>query len=108
MAAASSLAYSAFAVKKTVSGSTTPTAVTLAGTPWISDATVTLTLASAVLSTDTVTVSYTKPNTGTYNKLADATGHEVASFTDDAVTNITPDTTPPSFSMRRPTARYSR
>ena len=67
-------------------------AVTLSGTPSISFDLVTLTLASAVMSTtnNTVTVSYTKP---TSNPLrASATGNaEVASFTDQAVS------TPPNF-----------
>ena len=61
----------------------------------ISGATVTLTLASAVLHTDTVVkVRYTQ---GT-NRLKDVAGNEVASFTDQTVTNITDDTTAPTFS----------
>ena len=61
----------------------------------IAGATVTLTLASAVTATDTVVkVRYTQ---GT-NRLKDAAGNEVASFTDKDVTNVTGDTTPPTFS----------
>ena len=50
----------------------------------------TLTLATAVVSTDTdVKVSYAKPDSGTDNTLVDANGNEVATFTDQAVTNNT-------------------
>ena len=55
--------------------------------------TVTLTLASAVTDTDSVTVGYTKPSTG--SKLQDASGNEVATFSDKTVTN---NTGPPNFS----------
>ena len=59
--------------------------------PAISSATVTLTLASAVVATDTgVKVSYTKPGAGTNNKLKDAANNEVTDFADRAVTNNTP------------------
>ena len=96
LAAAASLANSAFAVKKTPSGQAEE-AVSLSGSPSISGATVTLTLAAAVRGTDTgVKVSYTPPTTGTDNKLADENGNEVASFTDRTVTNET-DATPPTF-----------
>ena len=88
LAAAASLANGAFAVKKTPSGGS-ETTVALTGSPSISGATVTLTLATAVASTDTVTVSYTRPTLGTNNRLQDAAGNEVASFTDRAVTNET-------------------
>ena len=57
----------------------------------ISGKVVTLTLASAVLDTDTVKVRYTKPST---NPLQDAQGHDVATFADQDVTNNSPDTTP--------------
>ena len=96
LAAAASLANSAFAVKKTPSGQAEE-AVSLSGSPSISGATVTLTLAAAVRGTDTgVKVSYTPPTTGTDNKLADENGNDVASFTDRTVTNET-DATPPTF-----------
>ena len=88
LAAAASLANSAFAVKKTPSGGS-ETTVALTGSPTIGGATVTLTLATAVVSTDTVTVSYTRPTTGTANNLQDGAGNEVASFTDRTVTNNT-------------------
>ena len=61
----------------------------------ISGKTVTLTLASAVLDTDTVKVRYTKPGSG--NKLQGTNDAEVATFTDRAVTNDTTDTIAPGF-----------
>ena len=90
LAAASSLANSAFTVKKTPADGTEQT-VSLVGSPSISGATVTLTLAAAIAETDAgVKVSYTKPTTGSANKLADANGNEVDSFTDQEVTNALP------------------
>ena len=56
--------------------------VALAGSPAIDGKTVTLTLGAAVVHTDEVTVSYTKPAAGTDNKLEDLVGNEAASFTD--------------------------
>ena len=85
--AAASLANGAFAVKKTPQGGTEE-AVSLSGTPAIDGATVSLTLANAVLSADTdVKVSYTVPDPELGDKLTDAAGYEVASFTDQPVTN---------------------
>ena len=89
LAAAASLANGAFAVKKTPESSSTATTETLTGRPSISGRTVTLTLASAVVATDTVTVTYTKPTAGSNNKLKDAANNEVETFTDQPVTNIT-------------------
>ena len=58
--------------------------------PEISASTVVLTLATAVVPTDTsIKVSYTKPATGTDNKIKDSAGLETDSFTDQAVTNNT-------------------
>ena len=88
LADAANLANGAFAVKKTPSGGS-ETTVALTGSPAISSGTVTLTLATAVVSTDTVTVSYIRPTSGTANALQDAAGNQVASFTDRAVTNDT-------------------
>ena len=88
LAAAANLANGAFTVKKTPSGGS-ETSVALTGSPAISGATVTLTLAAAVVSTDAVTVSYTPPTSGTASRLQDAAGNEVASFTDRTVTNNT-------------------
>ena len=88
LAAAANLANSAFTVKKTPSGGSEET-VALSGSPSISGSAVTLTLAAAVVSTDAVTVSYTRPTSGTANALEDAAGNEVASFTDRTVTNNT-------------------
>ena len=76
-------AASAFTVTVTPDGGTgvTRTVDSVA----IDDDTVTLTLASAVADTDTVKVRYTKPTSG--NKLQDANGNEVATFTDKTATN---------------------
>ncbi len=87
LAAAPNLANSAFAVKKTPAGGSEQT-VDLSGTPGTSGATVTLTLDAPVAASDTgITVSYTKPATGSGNKLQDAAGNEVEDFTDEPVTN---------------------
>ena len=89
LAAAGSLAGAAFTVERTPQGSTEET-VSVSGSPAIGGATVTLTLAATVASTDTdVKVSYAKPGTGTDNRLADAAGNETASFTDQPVTITT-------------------
>ena len=96
LGAAASLANSAFTVKKGPSGS--QTTLTLSGTaPVISGSTVTLTLAAAstVSATDTnVLVTYTKPGTGTANKLVDAFGNETGTFADQVVTNLLSTTVP--------------
>ena len=88
LAAAASLANNAFTVEKTPSGGS-ETTVSLTGSPLISGAAVTLTLAAPVASTDSVTVGYTKPTSGTGNTLEDASGNEVANFADRAVINNT-------------------
>ena len=85
---AASLANGAFMVKKTPSGGS-ETTLTLAGAPSISGKTVTLTLdaASSISNTDTaIKVTYTKPDTGTDNKLIDGFGNEVATFANQEVT----------------------
>jgi uncharacterized repeat protein (TIGR02059 family) len=93
---AASLANNAFTVKKTLQNGTEEM-VSVDGTPVISGATVTLTLASAVLDTDSgVTVRYVKPDTGANNKLIDVGGNEAESFTDQPVIN-TLDTTKPDL-----------
>ena len=105
LAAAASLANSAFTVKKTASGGSEATvALSTSVAPVISGTTVTLTLGTALVSTDgSVKVTYTKPATGSANKLADAAGNETATFTDQTVTNNTPaaSCTAPSFGTRR-------
>ena len=94
LGAAANLANLAFAVKKTPDGGTETTVNLSSTAPSISGDTVTLTLAAAVVSTDTgVKVSYTKPGSGTNNKVVDAVGNEAASFTDQAVT-ITANSAP--------------
>ena len=96
LGAAASLANSAFTVKKNGSA----TRLTMSATaPLISGSTVTLTLAAAssVSATDTnVLVTYTKPGTGTANKLVDAFGNETATFEDEVVANVTPAATAPT------------
>ena len=98
LAPAASLANGAFTVKKTPSGGSEQTE-SLSGSPSISGATVTLTLAAAAVHTDTgVKISYTKPASGSNNKLQDAADNEVAGFTDRAVANETADPTAPAVS----------
>ena len=96
LGAAASLVNSAFTVKKTPQGGAEET-VSLTGSPAIDGATITLTLASAVLETDTdVKVSYAKPGSGTGNRIVDAAGNEAAGFADEPVANVAGgDTTPP-------------
>ena len=106
LAPAASLVNSAFTVKKTPSGGGNEQAQSLSGSPSISGATVTLTLAAAVAHNDTgVKVSYTKPASGSNNKLQDAAANEVAGFADQAVTNNTanPDTPAPTGLMAQDT-----
>ncbi len=94
LGAAASLANGAFTVKKGSGGTTQ----TLSGSPSISGSTVTLTLATTVTATDTdVKVSYTKPTTGTANKLVDAFDNEVATFPDQNVINQLADQVPPEL-----------
>ena len=84
LGAAASLANGAFTVKKGSGGTTQ----TLSGSPSISGSTVTLTLATTVTATDTgVKVAYTKPTTGTANKMVDTFDNEVATFPDQNVIN---------------------
>ncbi|MCW8209511.1 hypothetical protein D8B24_21465, partial [Verminephrobacter aporrectodeae subsp. tuberculatae] len=58
--------------------------------------TVTLTLSRAVAQGEVVTLSYAKPATG--NGVQDAAHNNATDFSSRAVTNNTPDTTPPEFS----------
>ena len=93
LGAAASLANSAFTVKNG-----TGTTQALSGTPSISGSTVTLTLATAVANTDTgVKVAYTKPSTGTANKMVDNFDNEVATFGDQNVINELADSIPPAL-----------
>ena len=83
LSAASGLANSAFTVMKTAQG--VEETLTPSAAPAISGAAVTLTLSEeAVVSIDTVTVSYEKPDSGSNNKLADRTDNEVEDFTTEA------------------------
>ena len=95
LGAAASLANGAFKVKKTQQGGTEAEVSLSATGPAVSGATVVLTLASAVVATDTaIKVGYTKPTTSSDNKLVDAVGNTAENFADRAVTN----TAPPSVS----------
>ena len=80
LGAAASLSNAQFSVFRTPQGGTEES-IGLTGTPAISGVSVTLTLASAILDTDTdVKVSYTKPATGQNNRLIDIAGNETESF----------------------------
>ena len=57
----------------------------------LSGATASLTLASAVSHSQTVTLGYTRPGSG--DTLRDLVGHELASLSNQGVTNVTPDPT---------------
>ena len=90
LGAAGSLANGAFTVKRTPAGGGGEETVSLSGTegPAIDGATVRLTLAQAVVATDTgVKVSYEAPAAGSANRLVDAAGNEAADFADQAVRN---------------------
>ena len=83
---------SAFAV--TVAGASRGvTAVSISGSA------VTLTLASAVTSTDAVTVGYTAPTGESDARLKDLAGNEAASFATQAATNNTPTAVQPPGSL---------
>ena len=82
--AASQPAAEAFAVSVEGTGRTVD-AVALSGSA------AELTLASAVASGETVTVGYTVPTGADAAPLQDAAGNDAASFTDEAVTNDTPE-----------------
>ena len=60
---------------------------------------VTLTLASAVTSQDTVTVSYAVPASESAERLRDAVGNAAASFADESVTNDTGPAAPLTASV---------
>ena len=80
LGAAASLSNAQFSVVRTPQGGTEES-INLTGAPAISGVSVTLTLASAILDTDTnVKVSYTKPTTGQSNRLIDVAGNEAANF----------------------------
>ena len=90
LAAAPNLANTSFAVKKTPqSGTEGPVGLSTTTGPVVSGKTVVLTLASAVVATDTdVKVSYTKPGTVTDNAIKDPSGNAADTFTDQAVTIV--------------------
>ncbi|MCY4129552.1 MAG: fibronectin type III domain-containing protein [Gammaproteobacteria bacterium] len=86
LAAAANLANDAFSVTRKPQKAS-QTSVTLSDAPMISGSTVTLNLPSTPDSTDTLTVTYTKPTNGTDNILKDSDGDEVESFT-KTITNF--------------------
>ncbi len=88
------LANSAFTVKKTPKDGTEANAA-LTGRPSIDSNVLTLTLATAAVDTDAFTVTYTKPTTGSLNRLRDFAGNETANFGPKKVKNITPPPPPP-------------
>ena len=65
----------------------------------VSGGVVTLTLASAVMSQDTVTVSYTVPVGESAARLRDAGGNAAVSFTNESVTNDTAPAAPLTASV---------
>ena len=75
--------------KKPAGGSEQPVSLSGSVSPSISGATVTLTLASAVVATDSGGEGDLrgKPTTGSGNRIVDAVGNEAADFTDQAVRN---------------------
>ena len=97
LGAAPSLANGAFDVTRTRGGS--PQTVTLTGTPSINGNRVTLTQSTPTLDADTdVKVRYTKPGSGTGNRIRDVAGNEADTFGDQAVTN-NPLPQPPTFDL---------
>ena len=100
------LANSAFSGSRTPHGGSA-TALAFQGSPTVSGRTVTLTLtsASAILETDTdVKISYTKPTSGSGNRIIDISGNEADSFTDQPVTI---DQGPPELVATNPAALAS-
>ncbi|MCW8178052.1 SwmB domain-containing protein, partial [Verminephrobacter aporrectodeae] len=66
----------------------------------------TLTLSTAVSHGQSVTVAYADPTTGNdANAIQDAAGNDAASFAATAVSNNTPDTTPPQLITTGDTTR---
>ena len=108
LGAAANLANSAFTVRKKPAGGSEQT-VSLSGSPSISGDTLTLTLATAVVATDTgVKVRYNAPATGTDNTVRDAAGNDAESFPFQvASTNAAPrfpENAPTAFSVAENTA----
>ena len=92
-------ATSAYSVSVDSGAGTAPSSVA------VSDKTVTLTLASAVTTGQTVTVTYTKP---TSNPVKDRSGNEAPGFTNQSVTNNTPSTNSvPEFSDTSTTRSFT-
>ncbi|MCW8166940.1 hypothetical protein D8B21_19095, partial [Verminephrobacter aporrectodeae subsp. tuberculatae] len=73
--------------------SSTGTAITVNSARVNGAKTITLTLSRAAANGETLSVSYAKPATG--NGVQDAAGNNAVDFSNQAITNNTPDTTPP-------------
>ena len=100
LGAAASLLSSVFSGKKTPMSSSETALTFTSDAPSIAGNKVTLTLASAssVVGTDeNVKVTYTKPMTGTANKVVDLSGNEADAFTDQPVANLLADSVPPTL-----------
>ena len=97
LGAAPSLANGAFVVKRTRSGTEVTVVLDAMTPPSVSGRTVTLTQSTPTLDGDTnVKVSYTKPTTGTGNRIRDVAGNEAADFMNQPVFN-NPKPVPPTF-----------
>ena len=97
---ASSLQTNRFAVTK---GTNDDTVAFASGSPTITGNTVALTLSSAIAETDTnIKVSYTKPTTGSNNRVADLVGREAASFSGREVVNVPADSVVPTLASINP------
>ena len=92
---------SAFTVRRTRAGTATTVGLIATNPVAVRGTQVTLSLAEAVLGTDTVTVAYTEPGSGGRLRDNDKRRHPVKSFAARSVTNNTPSASvgsPPQFS----------
>ena len=97
---ASSLSHSSFSVTKGVNDDTVTVSNT---TPTISGNTVEITLSSAITASDTnIKVSYSKPNSGSGNRVADLVGRDAAGFSSQSVANIPADSAAPRLAQSNP------
>ena len=97
---ASSLSHSSFSVTKGVNDDTVTVSNT---TPTISGNTVEITLSSAITASDTnIKVSYSKPNSGSGNRVADQVGRDAAGFSSQSVANIPADSAAPRLAQSNP------
>ena len=100
---AASLLSSTFTGKKTPMGGSETALTFTSDAPEIEGNTLTLASASSVVATDgDVKVTYTKPMSGSANKLVDLFGNETASFADQEVGNLLADMEPPTLATPTP------